>query len=121
MHKARLKALADPVRRQYILAAIGEGQRRAWRDPKTHSRRLKAIRKSMKRPEVRKAIGEGVRRSFASGTRKIRHDSPNFLCEPCRGRNCLACDGGNCRCVCILELDVKRTHVRNETPSQAGH
>jgi len=31
-----------------------------------------------------------------------------FLCDACRNNNCLACDGGDCRCVCSLELDEKR-------------
>lgn len=31
-----------------------------------------------------------------------------FLCEACAADNCNACDGGECRCVCALELDERR-------------
>jgi len=34
------------------------------------------------------------------------------VCPACKIGNCLACDGGGCRCVCALELDQKAPRRR---------
>jgi hypothetical protein len=39
------------------------------------------------------------------------------LCEPCRRRDCLACDGGDCRCTCALVMDVRMRRVPREVPA----
>jgi hypothetical protein len=43
--------------------------------------------------------------------RKLSEDE-EILCEACRGNNCLACDGGDYRCVCALELDEIKHHLK---------
>ena len=53
------------------------------------------LRAALNRPEVREK-------------RHRRIDSRgNVLCAACRDGNCNACNGGDCRCVCALELDRK--------------
>jgi hypothetical protein len=41
-------------------------------------------------------------------------DEAQYLCISCRAGNCLCCDGGSCRCVCSLELDVRRIRNTNK-------
>lgn len=40
--------------------------------------------------------------------RRSLENRGQMVCAACAEGNCLACDGGRCRCVCALELDDKR-------------
>ena len=68
------------------------------------------LRAAWNRPEVREKRCAGIARARAEGRcpgwpNGFQED--NVLCAACRSGNHLACDGGECRCVCALELDVK--------------
>ncbi len=62
------------------------------------------------KPEVREKLRAGMERATAAGHgpgRPKGRSQDEVLCEACREGNCNACDGGDCRCVCALELDWK--------------
>jgi uncharacterized protein (DUF736 family) len=68
------------------------------------------LRAAWNRPEVREKRCAGIARARAEGRcpgRPNGFQEDNVLCAACRSGNHLACDGGECRCVCALELDEK--------------
>ena len=93
----------DPEVRQRMSAA----RKKAWADPEVRQRMSAARKKALADPEVRQ---RRQNRSDADG---------NIVCEACREGNCLCCDGGPCRCVCTLEMDVKRVPIARSPLSGA--
>ena len=65
-------------------------------DPEVRQRMSAARKKAWADPEVRQRVA------------RKRDGIGNILCGSCREGNCLACDGGVCRCVCSLEMDAIR-------------
>lgn len=39
-------------------------------------------------------------------------EEDSILCEACRNEDHLICDGGECRCVCALELDEPKRNLK---------
>ena len=62
--------------------------------------------------EVRKRMSAARKKALADPEvrRKIENRG-NIVCSACAEGNCLACNGGKCRCICALELDQKRKRV----------
>ena len=62
--------------------------------------------------EVRKRMSAASKKAWADPEvrRKIENRG-NIVCSACAEGNCLACNGGKCRCICALELDQKRKRV----------
>ena len=83
-----------------------QGQLRRYAKPEVREK----LRAAWNRPEVREKRCAGIARARAEGRcpgRPNGFQEDNVLCAACRSGNHLACDGGECRCVCALELDVK--------------
>ena len=38
---------------------------------------------------------------------RMNENEYKSACSACKRGDCLLCDGGNCRCVCAIELDQK--------------
>ena len=100
MSAARKKAWADSEVRQRMSAA----RKKAWADPEVRQRMSEARKKACADPEVRAKR----KKKYAPRKYKVKIEDAKFLCAACTKENCNACDGGSCRCVCSLELDVKR-------------
>jgi hypothetical protein len=81
-----------------VRARMSEARRKALADPAVRARMSEASRKAWADPAVRARMSEAIRRSRDAGN----------ICSPCLHRNCLLCDGDGCRCVCSLEMDVRR-------------
>ena len=99
MSEARKKAWADPEVRQRMSAAT----KKALADPAVRQRMSAAHKKAWADPEVRQRMS-----AARKGMKYKKHMKDKFLCDACNAGNCNACDGGSCRCVCALELDVRR-------------
>jgi hypothetical protein len=70
-----------------------------------HRQRVHSVKRRLERlPDTRELVR-------GSGRGRISEED-SILCSACRSGNHLACDGYGCRCVCSLELDEKRPHVR---------
>ena len=100
MSVASKKALADPAVRERMSVA----RKKAWADPEVRERMSVARKKALADPAVRAKR----KKKYAQRKYKVKIEDAKFLCAACREENCNACDGGSCRCVCSLELDVKR-------------
>ena len=72
--------------------------------PEVRQRMSAARKKAWADPEVRAKR----KKKYAQRKYKVKIEDAKFLCAACTKENCNACDGGSCRCVCSLELDVKR-------------
>jgi len=89
---------------------VREKLRAAWNRPEVREKQRAAQKAAWNRPEVREKQRAGIARARAEGRcpgRPNGFQEDNVLCAACRSGNHLACDGGECRCVCALELDVK--------------
>ena len=96
--------------RRYAKPEVREKLRAAWNRPEVREKRCAAQKAAWNRPEVREKQRAGIARARAEGRcpgRPNGFQEDNVLCAACRSGNHLACDGGECRCVCALELDVK--------------
>ena len=76
-------------------------QKAAWAKPEVREKRRAAIERA-------RAEGSGPGRP-KGGFNRMKAD---VLCAACREGNCLACDGGDCRCACSLEFDRKMVRRR---------
>ena len=90
-----------------------EAQRRRFADPEVRARISAARKKVWADPEVRARMLAARKKARADETSiRRRENRGNLVCEACAQGNCLACDGGNCRCVCALEMDRPRVRRR---------
>ena len=90
-----------------------EAQRRRWADPEARARISAASKKAWADPEVRARMSAAIKKALADETSiRRRENRGNLACEACAQGNCLACDGGDCRCVCALEMDRPRVRRR---------
>ena len=90
-----------------------EAQRRRWADPEARARISAASKKAWADPEVRARMSAAIKKALADETSMRRRENRgNLACEACAQGNCLACDGGDCRCVCALEMDRPRVRRR---------
>ena len=86
---------------------MSEASKKALADPAVRQRMSEASKKALADPAVRQRM------------QRKRDGKGNILCSGCRAGNCMACDGGACRCVCSLELYVKRTPCRTREEHHA--
>ncbi len=100
--EAQRRRWADPEARARMSAA----RKKAWADPEVRARMSAARKKALADPEVRARMSAASKKAWADETSiRRRENRENLVCEACAQGNCLACDGGNCRCVCALEMD----------------
>jgi hypothetical protein len=96
-----------------VRARMSAARKKQWADPEVRARMSAASKKALADPEVRARMSAARKKQWADPEVRARmsrrvQNRGNNLCEACAAENCLACDGGECRCICSLEMDVKR-------------
>jgi len=84
---------------QAVPPEVREKRRAAMNRPEVREKLRAAQQAASAKPEVREKRRAAQLAAWANRN--------NLVCAACRDGNCLACDGGGCRCVCSLEMDRK--------------